>query len=133
MTVTLNKNGRLVPKAPRSNKNRNVIIPFVKKKIVKEELETLGHGIILPSDPNALCEQLELLMASKQAEDKGLRNEIVSICDELLRQKILSRDAYKNLMTTLNQRFLTGGTRTPWGYEALKQGVRSTKTRGTKH
>ena len=27
----------------------------------------------------------------------------------------------------LDQWFLTGGTRTPWGYEALKQGVRSTK------
>jgi len=28
---------------------------------------------------------------------------------------------------TLCQWFLTGDTRTPWGYEALKQGVRSTK------
>jgi len=28
---------------------------------------------------------------------------------------------------TVGQWFLTGGTRTPWGYEALKQGVRSTK------
>ena len=27
----------------------------------------------------------------------------------------------------LDQWFLTGSTRTPWGYEALKQGVRSTK------
>jgi len=27
----------------------------------------------------------------------------------------------------LEQWFLTGGTRTPWGYEALKQGVRTTK------
>ena len=31
------------------------------------------------------------------------------------------------LVDFLKQRFLTGGTRTPWGYEALKQGVRSTK------
>ena len=30
-------------------------------------------------------------------------------------------------MFPLRQWFLTGGTRTPWGYEALKQGVRSTK------
>jgi len=42
-------------------------------------------------------------MASKQAGNTVLRNEIVSICDELLRQKILSRDAYKNLMLTLNK------------------------------
>jgi len=42
-------------------------------------------------------------MPSKQARNTDLRNEIVSICDELLRQKILSRDAYKNLMLTLNK------------------------------
>jgi len=40
---------------------------------------------------------------SKHAGNTGLRNEIVSICDEILRQKILSRDAYKNLMLTLNK------------------------------
>jgi len=42
-------------------------------------------------------------MASKQAGTTGVRNEIVSICDELLRQKILPRNAYKNLMLTLNK------------------------------
>ena len=74
-----------------------------KKKCQRqEELETFGQGI-LPSDPNALCERLELFMASKQAGNTGVRNEIVSICDELLRQKILSRDAYKNLMLALNK------------------------------
>jgi len=61
-----------------------------------------GQGF-LPSDPNALFQRLELLMASKQAGNTGLRNEIVSICDELLSQKILPRDAYKSLMLTLNK------------------------------
>jgi len=42
-------------------------------------------------------------MASKHAGNTGLRNEIVSICDELSWQKILSHDAYKNLMLTLNK------------------------------
>ena len=42
-------------------------------------------------------------MASKLAGNTGLRNEIASICDEHLRQKILSRDAYKNLMLALNK------------------------------
>jgi len=73
-----------------------------KKASNQEELETLGQGF-LPSDPNALCERLDLLMASKKAGNTGLRYEIVSIYDELLRQKILSRDAYKNLMLTLNK------------------------------
>jgi len=61
-----------------------------------------GSGF-LPSDPNALCERLELLMASKQVGNTVLRNEIISICDELLRQKILPSDAYKKLMMTLNK------------------------------
>jgi len=100
----LDKNGKLKIKAPHSDKYRKIIKPLreAKKQKGLEELETSGQGF-LPSDPNALCERLELLMASKQAGNTGLRNEIVSICDELLRQKILSRDAYKNLMLTLNK------------------------------
>ena len=74
----------------------------VRKMRTKSEPGTSAQGF-LPSVPNALCERLELLMASKQAGNTGLRNEIVSICDELLRQKFLSRDAYKNLMLTLNK------------------------------
>ena len=73
-----------------------------KQKVKRQQKKTQGQGF-LSSDPNALCKRLELLMASKQAGNTGLRNEIVSICDELLRQKILSRDAYKNLMLTLNK------------------------------
>ena len=85
----LDKNGKLKIKAPSSKKYRNIIKPLrhEKKRQILEELETLGQGIILPSDPNALCERLELLMASKQAGNTGLRNEIFSICDEFLRQK----------------------------------------------
>jgi len=73
-----------------------------KREAKRQQKKTQGQGF-LPSDPNALCERLELLMASKQAGNTGLRDEIVSICDELLRQKILSRDAYKNLMLRLNK------------------------------
>ena len=74
-----------------------------KREAKRQQKKTKGQGVFLPSDPNALCELLELLMASKQAENTGLRNEIISICDELLRQKILSHDAYKNLMLALNK------------------------------
>jgi len=100
----LNKKGGLTAKAPRSEKYRTTIIPLrkEKKRQRQEELETLGQGF-LPSDPNALCERLELLMATKQAGNTGFRNEIVRICDELLRHKIISHDAYKNLMPTLNK------------------------------
>jgi len=82
----------------------------VKIMWTKSEPGTSGQGFF-PSEfywfwdihPNALCELMELLMASKQAGNTGVRNEIVSICDELLRQKILPRDAYNNLMLTLNK------------------------------
>jgi len=103
-TVELNKKGGLKIKAPSSKKYRNILKPLSeeKKRQRQEEHETSGQGF-LPSDPNALCERLELLMASKQAGNTGFQNEIISICDELLRQKILPRDAYKNLMITLSK------------------------------
>jgi len=56
----LNEKRGLTAKAPRSNKYRTIIIPLHKEKNRQrqEEIETLGQGIILPSDPNALCERL---------------------------------------------------------------------------
>jgi len=81
----IDKNGKVMITAPRSDKYNKIIKPLreEKKRQRQEELETLGQGF-LPSDPNVLCERLDLLMASKQAGNTGLRNEIVSICDELL-------------------------------------------------
>ena len=49
-----------------------------------------GEGlVVLPSDPNALLERLDLLLASKEAGHTGVRNELVSICDELKRQGVI--------------------------------------------
>ena len=43
-----------------------------------------GKGVvIMPSDPNALLERLDLLLASQEAGHTGVGNELVSICDEL--------------------------------------------------
>ena len=43
-----------------------------------------GMGIvIMPNDPNALLERLDLLLASQEAGHTGVGNELVSICDEL--------------------------------------------------
>ena len=53
--------------------------------------------VIMPSDPNALLERLDLLLASQKAGHTGVRNELVSICDELKRQGVLDKDAYKKL------------------------------------
>jgi hypothetical protein len=62
----------------------------------------VGEGIIvLPHDPNALVEMLSLRLASFQAGNTGVRNEIVGICDELLRQNVITNESYKNLMLQL--------------------------------
>ena len=57
-----------------------------------------GTGIVvIPSDPNALLERLDLLLASQDAGHTGVSNELVSICDELKRQGIIDADTYKKL------------------------------------
>ena len=64
---------------------------------------TRGRNIIyLPSDPNALFDRLELLLASKQAGNTGVRNESVAICDELKRLGRLTDNEYKDLNVIIN-------------------------------
>ena len=46
--------------------------------------------IILPSYRVALVERIDILMASKAAGNTGVRNEFVSVCDQLLRQNVLT-------------------------------------------
>ena len=57
-----------------------------------------GKGVvIMSSDPNALLERLDLLLAGQKAGHTGVGNELVSICDELKRQGVLDTTAYKKL------------------------------------
>ena len=68
------------------------------KKMRKIKREYEGKGVVvIPSDPNALLERLDLLLASQEAGHTGVRNELVSICDELKRQGVLDMKAYKKL------------------------------------
>ena len=63
-----------------------------------EEPATSGTGLkILPSDPNALINRFDLLFSSKKAGHTGVRNEIVSILDELKRQGVLKTNEYKKI------------------------------------
>jgi len=39
-----------------------------------------------------------LLLASKMAGNTGIRNEAISICDELLRQQEMSKSDYKTIL-----------------------------------
>ena len=60
--------------------------------------EEVGSGLkILPSDPNALIDRFDLLFSSKKAGHTGVRNEIISILDELKRQGVINVNDYKKL------------------------------------
>ena len=52
---------------------------------------------ILPGDPNALIDRFDLLFSSQNAGHTGVRNEIVSILDELKRQRVINVNDYKKL------------------------------------
>ena len=83
----------------RGDKWENIIRPIWKEIMKKmDEKEYEGEGVVvIPSDPNALLERLDLLLASQEAGHTGVRNELVSICDELKRQDVLDTKAYKKL------------------------------------
>ena len=82
------------PKASGSFKWVYLLGPIWKNR--KEKYQ--GEGVVvIPSDPNALLERLDLLLASQEAGHTGVRNELVSICDELKRQGVLDMKAYKKL------------------------------------
>ena len=63
-----------------------------------------GEGLkILPSDPNALIDRFDLLFSSKKAGHTGVRNEIVSILDELKRQGVIKTNEYKKLNSLIKK------------------------------
>ena len=121
--ATYDKNNKRV--GGKNNKMNNLIKPFVitlekaggyglidkieKHFGFKEEDDdpqpsTSGTGLkILPSDPNALIDRFDLLFSSKKAGHTGVRNEIVSILDELKRQGVLKTNEYKKLNSLIKK------------------------------
>ena len=91
------------PKGNRGIKWINILSPIWYRKkggiyFPKKKEGYEGEGVVvIPSDPNALLERLDLLLASQKAGHTGVRNELVSICDELKRQDVLDTKAYKKL------------------------------------
>ena len=71
-------------------------IPFTPTK-------STGLPKILPSDPNALIDRFDLLFSSQKAGHTGVRNEIVSILDELKRQGVLKTNEYKKLNSLIKK------------------------------
>ena len=95
-----NYENETTPKDNKSWKWKHILKPIWNEK----DLYT-GNGItrsvptiILPCDPIALAERFDILMASKAAGNAGVRNELVSICDELLRQTLFDKDIYNITM-----------------------------------
>ena len=103
------------PKSSKSLKWKNIIKPIweqIKKQKEEEEEEedddpqpsTSGTGLkILLSDPNALINRFDLLFSSKKAGHTGVRNEIVSILDELKRQGVLKTNEYKKFNSLIKK------------------------------
>ena len=109
------------PKQSKVNKWKKIIKPIW--EVIKEQEEdedeyqefeepedgdpqpkTSGTGLkILPSDPNALIDRFDLLFSSKKAGHTGVRNEIVSILDELKRQRVLKTNEYKKLNSLIKK------------------------------
>ena len=107
------------PKSSRSPKWKKIISPIWESiKEQKEDEEetyeeyeeeytlpsTSGTGLkILPGDPNALIDRFDLLFSSKKAGHTGVRNEIVSILDELKRQGVININEYKKLNSIIKK------------------------------
>ena len=98
------------PKSSRSPKWTKIISPIweaikeQQEEEYKEFEEETGEGLkILPSDPNALIDRFDLLFSSKKAGHTGVRNEIVSILDELKRQGVLKTNEYKKLNSLIKK------------------------------
>ena len=85
---------------------RNKILKYFKEETDEDNPQpsTSGTGLkILPSDPNALIDRFDLLFSSKKAGHTGVRNEIVSILDELKRQGVLKTNEYKKLNSLIKK------------------------------
>ena len=93
-----NNESETKPKANKSLEWKHILKPIWDEK----DLYT-GNGltpsiptIILQSDPIALVVRLDILMTSKADGNTDVRNELVSLCDELQRKKLIDKHKYKN-------------------------------------
>ena len=88
------------PKANKSWKWKHILKPIWDEKDLYG-LTPSVPTIILPCDPIALIERLDILTASKAAGNTEVMNELVSVCDELLRQNLIDKHKYKIIMLQL--------------------------------
>ena len=90
------------PRSSKSNKWKYILGPIWHGEKTMEGYQ--GKGVVvIPSDPNALLERLDFLLASQDAGHTGVGNELVSICDELKRQGVLDTKSYKKLNSIIKK------------------------------
>ena len=88
-----NNPNNLHPKSSKGYKWSHIL-----KDIWRDKSKHTGEGVtVIPSDPNALLERLDLLFATQDAGHTGVGNELTSICDELKRQEFINANAYKKI------------------------------------
>jgi hypothetical protein len=75
---------------------RNELFPNLFKKTGGKLSDK--NVIFLPSDPISLIDQLQLSIASYTAGNNGEYNKIYSILDQLLKQKIITKNNYLKIM-----------------------------------
>ena len=90
------------PKSSKGQKWNNILKPIW--TAMKQDPGTTGDGlVVLSGDPNTLLERLDLLLESQKAGHTGVRNELVSICDELKRQGVINANEYKKLNSIIKK------------------------------
>ena len=91
------------PKANKSWKWKHILKPIWDEKdlYIRNRITPSFPTIILPCDSIALLERLDTLMASNGTGSSRVRKELVSICDELLRQNLIDKHKYKLIMFKL--------------------------------
>ena len=103
------KNDELKNDAIKLLKRNHIKTTDETKKKIQEIIKspkpgTSGTGLkFLSSDPNALIDRFDLLFSSQKAGHTGVRNEIISILDELKRQGVIKTNEYKKLNSLIKK------------------------------
>jgi hypothetical protein len=95
------------PSTGRVNSDSSEKWKFISTELFPNKFKKKGGTIgdknttFLPSDPNSLIEQLQLSIASYTAGNNGEYNKINSILDELLKQKIITKNKYEKIIKNI--------------------------------
>ena len=98
-TKALRRNNDEIETKPKANKSwkwKHIFKPTWDEKdlYTRNGITRSVSNIILPCNPIALLEILDILMESIASGNTGVRNELVLNCDELLRRNLIDKHQY---------------------------------------